>query len=81
MFIPALSLITLFVIRPYYSTFIHCTNFDFLLSLPRESTLVATGLVSTRFLQILDVMEGKDWKVKVCLELRLPTECSREWNL
>ena len=28
-----------------------------------------------------DVIEGRGWKVKVCLTLSLPIEPSREWNL
>ena len=43
------------------------------------------GLRWSRVFQILadstDVLEGRGWKVKVCLALSLSTEPGRQWNL
>jgi len=54
------------------------TSFPGFLIFPRRDP----GLGWSRVFQILadstDVIEGRGWKVKVCLALSLPTEPSRE---
>ena len=66
-----------------YERWLRSTSFPgSCLFLPRESTLVAAGHVSARFLQIPDMwLKGGARKLKFVSAQSLPTEPSREWNL